>query len=109
MAESLTSARLRKSSEGAKLRSSVRRASISGETFSDMLSEYILSVQRFRGSRVQGFRFSKRGFVMRLLIVLANVIVFSSTTIDAQAQRPSIQGVWRVADVTIAGSKQQAS
>src|SRR5207342_3214201 len=56
MAESLTSARERNSSDGAKLRSSFRRASISGETFSDMNWEYIFSgsgVQGFKGSRVQ--------------------------------------------------------
>ncbi len=44
---------------------------------------------------------------MRLSIVLAAVVLFSSARIDGQVQRASMQGVWRVAEVQIAGSKPQ--
>src|SRR4029453_8970580 len=47
------------------------------------------------------------GFVMRLSIALAAVVLLGSVRIDGQVQRVSMQGVWRVAEVNIAGPKPQ--
>jgi len=44
---------------------------------------------------------------MRLLIALAAVVLLGSVGLDGQVQRASMQGVWRVAEVTIAGAKPQ--
>ena len=44
---------------------------------------------------------------MRLSIVLATVVLLGSVRIDGQVQRVSMQGVWRVAEVNIAGAKPQ--
>ena len=44
---------------------------------------------------------------MRLSIVVAAIVLLSSVRIDGQVQRASMQGVWRVAEVNIAGSKPQ--
>jgi hypothetical protein len=44
---------------------------------------------------------------MRLSIALAAVVLLSCARIDAQIQRASMQGVWRVAEVQIAGAKPQ--
>lgn len=44
---------------------------------------------------------------MRLSIALAAVVLLSCARIDGQVQRASMQGVWRVAEVQIAGSKPQ--
>jgi hypothetical protein len=44
---------------------------------------------------------------MRLSIVLAGVVLLGCARLDGQVQRASMQGVWRVAEVTIAGSKPQ--
>lgn len=44
---------------------------------------------------------------MRLSIVLAGVVLLSCARLDGQVERASMQGVWRVAEVQIAGSKPQ--
>jgi hypothetical protein len=44
---------------------------------------------------------------MRPLIALAAVVLLGSIRIDGQVPRVSIQGVWRVAEVNIAGAKPQ--
>jgi hypothetical protein len=44
---------------------------------------------------------------MRLSIALTLVVLMGSAGLDAQTQRASIQGIWRVAEVTIAGAKPQ--
>ena len=44
---------------------------------------------------------------MRLSIVLAGVVLLSCARVDGQVSRASMQGVWRVAEVNIAGSKPQ--
>lgn len=44
---------------------------------------------------------------MRLDVALAMVVLLGSVGIDGQEKRGSMQGVWRVAEVTIAGSKPQ--
>ena len=47
------------------------------------------------------------GLVTRLSIALVSVVLLSCARLDGQAQRASMQGVWRVAEVTIAGEKPQ--
>lgn len=44
---------------------------------------------------------------MRLSIVFTGVVLLSCARIDGQVPRVSIQGVWRVAEVNIAGAKPQ--
>jgi hypothetical protein len=44
---------------------------------------------------------------MRLSIALVVVVLMGCARLDAQTQRASVQGVWRVAEVNIAGSKPQ--
>jgi len=44
---------------------------------------------------------------MRFPIVFAAVVLLGCVRLDGQAQRASMQGVWRVAEVTIAGAKPQ--